>query len=183
MPVRHGLLAVGAVLVLGLGIYLFFEVRAKPAAARVASGARGVVAERERASDSEDRAAQASGGGGGDSGGEGAEGRRKLGAILREPPRGPDGEATPVSPAKLDATMNEANKAYDRGDMDDAKEIARKVLASSPGNVRMLRIVVSANCIAGDPAEAQTAFNQLPPFDREQMKTRCARYGVSFSDP
>ncbi len=103
--------------------------------------------------------------------------------MVREPPRGPDGTPEDPAPYKLDAVMAEANKAYDRGDLDEAKVIARKVLATSPKNVRMLRIVVSASCIMGDNAEAQEAFAQLPQFDREQMKTRCARHGVSFTEP
>lgn len=103
--------------------------------------------------------------------------------VMREPPRGPDGEPADPAPYRLEAVMAEANKAYDRGDMDDAKVIARKVLAAWPQNVRMLRIIVSASCIMGDAAEAQEAFVQLPRPDREQMKIRCARHGVSFTDP
>jgi hypothetical protein len=103
--------------------------------------------------------------------------------IRREPPKGPDGEPEDPAPHKLDAIMAEANKAYDRGDLDEAKTIAQKVLRTSPNNVRMLRIVVSASCIAGDSAEAQAAYVQLPKSDREQMKTRCARYGATFTEP
>jgi hypothetical protein len=83
---------------------------------------------------------------------------------------------------KLDAVMSEANKAYDRGDFDDAKGIALKVLTKDPANIRMRRIVVSSACIDGDSTEAQKHYLQLPPSDREQMKVRCARYGVSFND-
>jgi predicted Zn-dependent protease len=84
---------------------------------------------------------------------------------------------------KLDAIMGEANRAYDSGDFDEAKQIAQKVLQRSPGNVRMLRIVVSSECIAGDSAEAQKYFAQLPVEDRAQMRTRCDRYGVTLKDP
>jgi hypothetical protein len=83
---------------------------------------------------------------------------------------------------KMDAVMAEANKAYDRGEFDEAKGIALKVLAKEPANVRMLRIVVSANCIDGDAAEAQKHYLSLPAPDREQMKVRCSRYGVTFND-
>ena len=84
---------------------------------------------------------------------------------------------------KLDAIMGEANRAYDQGDFEEAKQIAQKVLDRSPGNVRMLRIVVSSECIAGDSAEAQKYFAQLPVADRAQMRTRCDRYGVTLKDP
>lgn len=90
---------------------------------------------------------------------------------------------TPGQPnPKLDAVMAEANKAYDRGEFDEAKTTALKVLAKDPANVRMLRIVVSANCIDGNSAEAQKHYLSLPQVDREQMKVRCERYGVSFND-
>jgi hypothetical protein len=76
--------------------------------------------------------------------------------------------------------MDEANKAYDRGDFEDAKQVASRVLAKFPGNVRMLRIMVSASCIDGDVPVAQAHYGRLPPADQEQMKVRCARYGVAF---
>lgn len=106
------------------------------------------------------------------------------------PSSGGDVESKPVNVAdelskpnpKMDAVMAEANKAYDRGDFDEAKGIALKVIAKDPANTRMLRIIVSANCIDGDSAEAQKHYLSLPPGDREQMKVRCARYGVSFND-
>lgn len=79
--------------------------------------------------------------------------------------------------------MDRANKAYDRGDFQDARAIATGVLAKFPTNIRMMRIVVSSACIEGDVAVAQQWFDQLPKPDREQMKIRCDRYGVSFRDP
>jgi hypothetical protein len=85
--------------------------------------------------------------------------------------------------AKFDVVMAEANKAYDHGDFEDAKVIALKVLAKDPNNVRMLRIAVSAACIDGDSTEAQKHYNTLPGPDREAMKIRCGRYGVTFADP
>lgn len=84
---------------------------------------------------------------------------------------------------KLDALMDLANKAYDRQDFDEAMAIAGKVLAKDPTNVRMLRVMVSANCIAGDAAIAQEYYVKLPEFDRNQMRTRCDRYGVTLVDP
>lgn len=78
--------------------------------------------------------------------------------------------------------MDEANKAYDRGDFDDAKQSAGRVLAQQPTNVRMLRIMVSALCIDGDTTAAMSYFAKLPASDQEQMRTRCARYGISFGD-
>ncbi|HEY5949927.1 MAG TPA: hypothetical protein VIV40_30745 [Kofleriaceae bacterium] len=85
---------------------------------------------------------------------------------------------------KLDSMMELANKAYDTQDFDQAIAIAGKVLTKDPTNVRMLRIMVSANCIGGDSAVAQQYYERLPKgADREQMKTRCDRYQVTLKDP
>lgn len=84
---------------------------------------------------------------------------------------------------KQDNLMELANKAYDGQDFEQATAIAQKVLSKDPTNVRMLRILVSANCIQGDSVIAQQAYEKLPKADREQMQTRCDRYGVSFKEP
>lgn len=160
VALRYLLLAVGAVSVLGVSLYLALEVRARPAQVPAQQQQPPPVIDAEPS-----RAAPA------------------RTPVAREPPRGPDGEPEDPAPQKLDAVMNEANKAYDRSDWDEAKAIARKALKISPNNVRMLRIVVSSSCIIGENAEAQAAYVLLPRPDREQMKTRCARYGVSFTEP
>ena len=179
---RYVLLISGAVLVLGVSIYLFFEVRARPAQAHGAVAAHG-AGEPAKPADDGPRSPAVAPARTPPASGAAAGSRPGAGAVVREPPRGPDGEPQDPAPYKLDAVMSEANKAYDRGDFDEAKAIAQRVLKSWPGNVRMLRIVVSASCIAGDNAEAQAAYVELPNPDREQMRTRCARYGATFTDP
>lgn len=85
---------------------------------------------------------------------------------------------------RLDSIMDEANHAYDTGDFEQAKAIAGKILARQPTNVRMLRVMVSAECIAGDPATAQRYFNSLPAGpDRDQMRKRCSYNQVTLTDP
>ncbi len=84
---------------------------------------------------------------------------------------------------KLDAIMDQANKAYDHGEYEDAKAIAGKILAKQPKNVRMLRIMVSSACFEGDSALAQEWYVQLPKPDRLQMKQRCDRGGVTLTEP
>jgi hypothetical protein len=194
VTVRHAALSIGAVLVLGLGVYLFIEVRA----ARAPDLAGPPATERDRTGSPErpppervtDRAAERS-----PDRPAGAPATRTVAA----PPRSASPAAAPAAPAandpaaaaldadalvgpKLDAAMDEANRAYDRGDFDDAKIIAGRVLARQPGNVRMLRVMVSASCIDGDSATAQAHFAKLPPADQVQMRTRCARYGIAFPD-
>jgi len=83
---------------------------------------------------------------------------------------------------KLEAVMLEANKAYDRGDIDEARELAKKVVSDDPSNVRMLRVLVSTSCMDGDAATAKQYYATLPKSDQRQMQTRCSRYGVTFPD-
>ena len=84
---------------------------------------------------------------------------------------------------KLNAFMDRANKAYDTQDYEEAKSIAMKVLAKSPKNVRMMRIMMSSACLEGDAAVAQEWYAQLPKPDRLQLSKsqRCA--GITFTEP
>jgi len=185
VSVRHAVLSLGAVLVLGLGVYLFLEVRA-PVETHVgaAEPARPAAAPLPVAARSADEPARS------------APPPAAPPAPVAAPARAPSPPPPPVlaasdagAPAdvdlagpKLEAVMAEANKAYDRGDFDDAKVIAGRLLARFPTNVRMLRIMVSASCIDGDTAAAQASYAKLPPADQVQMRVRCARYGVAFPE-
>jgi len=181
---RHSILAAGAVLVLGMAIYLVREVSRTPSTAQAdRSPAPAPVAhETKPAASSEPRTVP------------------RIATSDATPPapdRTPPPDRIPVEAVeqdtarvmptgpnpKLDAIMGEANRAYDHGEFDEAKQIAVKVLEKAPGNVRMLRVIVSSECIAGDSAEAQKYFAQLPVDDRAQMRTRCDRYGVTLKDP
>ena len=84
---------------------------------------------------------------------------------------------------KIDAVMDQANKAYDAQDFEKAKMIAAKALAKVPNSIRMMRIMVSASCIDGDTPQAQKYYELLPKPDRDAMKVRCDKYGVSFKEP
>ena len=95
----------------------------------------------------------------------------------------------PAAPAKprvidLEGSMAEANKAYDHQDYDEAKELANRVLADDPGNVRMRRILVSTACMQGDAPEAQKQFDLLPTSGdaRHVMRVRCKREGIVFTE-
>jgi len=173
------MLPIAAVLVLALGVYLFVEVRAEPAPPEP------VMGRASRASAPPVRTPQA------------APADEPVAAPRVSPPQhaAPGAPATalptptlvvsdepPPVGAKLDAAMAEANRAYDRGDFDEAKAAAGRLLANDPNNVRMLRIMVSASCLDGDASAAQTHYAKLPPGDQEQMKLRCARYGITFAD-
>lgn len=180
MSAKSIALIAAAVLVVCLALYLFVQVRGAPAQA--GSPQREHVGETTSPSTMPQSATT-----------------RETVARTTPPPAAPDsrvhlgnGVTTPQAMAgsddpratmKVESLMELANKAYDRQDYDDASNIAGKVLAKDPTNVRMLRIMVSSNCIQGDVAVAQQYYNQLPKFDREQMKTRCDRYGVTFKEP
>ena len=100
-------------------------------------------------------------------------------------------EAAPPDPAlpdkadpKWDAILAEVNKSYDRGEYEDAKQGAIKVLAKDPTNVRMLRVAVSSACMNAEPQDAQLYYDKLTDKrDREQMKTRCDRFQITLNDP
>lgn len=179
VTVRHILLTVAALAVLGLGIYLFFEVRATPATADVprptTRPVRDDAPEVEPVRDS-------------------TPSQVSIPKRGTEPSRTPQPTRPPPTPSqpdekpngndilKLDGMMSEASKNYDKGDFDEAKAFATRALALEPSNVRMLRVMVSASCIEGSSIEAQKYYLLLPPPDREQMKTRCDRYGVTFNE-
>lgn len=180
VSLKSFVLAAAAVAVLAMTVYLFVQVRATPAQAS-GSGASHPSAPTPRepiARAPREHAAPPV-----------VEGKRTT-PITRSglgPQKTPDPGLDPVEDdrkvdLKKDNLMAEANKAYDRQDFDDAMSLATKVLATDPTNVRMLRIMVSASCISGDPAVAQANYEKLPKFDREQMKQRCDRYGVTFKD-
>jgi hypothetical protein len=178
VTVRHILLTVAALAVLGLGIYLFVEVRATPATADVPRTADKPV--RDDAPEAEPvrntAPSQVS-----------IPKRGTEPTRIPQPTRTPTPTAEPDKPngtdvKNLDALMSEASKAYDKGDFDEAKTFATKALALEPTNVRMLRVMVSASCIDGNSVEAQKHYLLLPGPDREQMKTRCDRYGVAFNE-
>ena len=174
---RHILLTVAALAVFGLGIYLFLEVRATPATADVPR--RGDKPVRDDAPEAEPTKDEVP-----------SEVSIPTRGAERPTPKPWKTTATPpdeVKPngnevLKVDQLMSEASKAYDKGDFDEAKTFASKVLTVEASNVKMLRIMVSASCIDGASVEAQKYYLLLPPPDREQMKVRCDRYGITFNE-
>lgn len=189
VTVRHSILAAGAVLVLGMAIYLLREVGRSPSDAKADRSPPAAVNPPAEAHPTTQPPTRAN-----------LPPPTRVATSDTAPDRTPPPDRTqpieevqppesvarimPTGPnPKLDAIMGEANRAYDHGEFEDAKVLAIKILEKSPGNVRMLRIVVSSECIAGDAAEAQKYFAQLPAADRAQMRTRCDRYGVTFKDP
>lgn len=184
MSIHHALLGLGAVLVLAVTGYLFHEVRSHPAQAQVSavpvtSPAPAAAPHDDDSPTPTERPRTAP---------PPTEIVRKINPPAQptkineirtdDPEDGPP--ATAGSAVKLDEIMLQANKAYDRGDFDEAKSIANKVLAKVPRNPRMLRILVSVACIDNDSASALAAYQQLPALDQEQMRTRCSRYGIDL---
>lgn len=176
--------------VLAAGVYLFIEVHASPAEAKV-----GPLQARGPAAPSPDRdeppVTNPTGPGTGPHMGRPLDRPLTPGQVrpAAELPPAQDGSGPTLGdvPDKADPRFQmilaEANKAYDRQDFDDARAIATKVLQKDPTNVRMLRIMVSSHCIEGDSVAAQSYYDKLPEFDRQQMTKRCSTYGVSFKEP
>ena len=172
---------------MAMGVYLLIEVRATPAEARVAPQARAA----HQPAPTPDEAPVTPTTEPGQPARTGPRMGRPLAPDELRPaqvaPPPPSGDAPALTgdvPDKADPrfqmVLAEANKAYDRQDFDEARSVATKVLAKDPSNVRMLRIMVSSHCIEGDSAAAQTYYDKLPEFDRQQMDKRCATYGVTF---
>ncbi len=177
------MLAAAAIAVLGMGVYLFIQVRATPAQAGSTGGPQ-TTAEKPPPRETQVAAVETK---------QPEPAAPVPGSTRTTWERTPTGN-TPATAAgseaddrkvdlKVDNLMELANKAYDAQDFDQAVAIAGKILSKEPNNVRMLRVMVSANCIQGDSAVAQQHYEKLPQFDREQMKQRCDRYGVVFKDP
>ena len=106
-------------------------------------------------------------------------GSRDSVAVTEPPPR--PGANIDI---KKDELMSSANKAYDEGEFDEAIVIAKKVLTEDPANVRMLRIMVSSSCINDDAETARKNYLLLAANgnDRSDMRRRCERYGITFPE-
>lgn len=184
------ILAAAAVAVLGLGVYLYVAVNSTPTA--VANGRPSAPKTKPSPPNNEpaptrtpevQRPAVAPAGT-----------AQKVNGSIRDAVAPALGAGTPALASaehpganidiKKDEMMASANKAYDHGDFDEAMAIAKKVLSNDPTNTRMQRIMVSASCILGDSSTAQQHYLALPigGKDRADMKTRCERYGVSFTE-
>jgi len=177
-------LIAAAVAVMAMGVYLFVQVRSTPAQAQstaTPAATHNPPVERTESAEPPPRATAA----------------RAVTPVQPSQPSAPvhvgNASVEPQAMAaeepsqranpKLDSMMELANKAYDQQDFDQATAIAGKVLSKDPSNVRMLRIMISANCIGGDASLAQQYYDKLPKgVDREQMKLRCDRYQVVLKD-
>jgi hypothetical protein len=183
---RHVVLGLIAAAVLIAGVYLFIQVRStSPAIAAVPPSH---APETTQASDDPHPAAFDRHGPApivrADHVGTGASSAPPPPSIASDDESSDDAAAALDKPnPKIDAIMDQANKHYDKGEWEDAKLIAAKVLTKQPTNIRMMRIMVSASCVDGDVGVAQKWFDQLPKSDREQMKVRCDKYAVTFKEP
>jgi hypothetical protein len=172
VSLRVAILIGSAVTVLGALVYLYVAVQAGPTLAAPAAAPDRPIVTHARADDAETRP-----------------GARDRAASITPTPQMPTAPSEPVPIAtdlatdptlELDTAMAEANRLYDRSEHDAAQEAALRILERSPGNVRMLRIVVSTACFMGEPEKAQKYWLELPDRDREQMAVRCGRIGVAF---
>ena len=174
MRAPHVLMTAATLAVLGLGVYLFIEVRSAPAAPQVGMAKSAPAPVVEPVAPAAPAAAP------------------PVTAPIRkhdrhepiepETPPPPTAEELQHADPNNDALMDEANKAYDKQEFEEARAIANRILAKDGSNVRMLRILVSAACVEVDQAEAAKWLAKLPKNDQAAMKTRCTRYGVTFPD-
>lgn len=169
---RHLVLAFGTAAVLGVGVYLFVQVRATPAPPPtverpVASRPMPLAAPPAAAPTPAEAPAPT-----------------PQAAVAAPPPIDASTEPPPafgITDRELEVIMANANRSYDHGDYDEARQFAGQVLIRQPSNARMLRILVSSACIEGDATTAQASMTQLPAADQEQMRVRCQRYGINLT--
>lgn len=81
---------------------------------------------------------------------------------------------------ELKKRMDEVSAAYDTGDYPTAHQLAIEVLADSPRNIKMLRVVVSTSCSQGEGDLARSYAQQLPESHRKALAARCGRWGVDL---
>jgi hypothetical protein len=166
-----------AIAVLGALVYLYVAVNAAPT---LPSGAPAAPVAAPATSDStDDRAARATE--------EPMRPRPDVRDVAPEPempsePRPIAADLATDPKLELSTAMDQANRYYDRQEHDAAQEAALRVLEKEPGNVRMLRIVVSTACMMGEPDKAQRYWTELPERDRTQMSSRCGRFGIAFKE-
>jgi hypothetical protein len=71
-------------------------------------------------------------------------------------------------------------EAFDRGDYKAARKKANAILAKDKKAPGALRVLASIACAEGKKAEAKSWFKKLGPQDQPQIRTRCARVGVTL---
>jgi hypothetical protein len=113
---------------------------------------------------------------------------REAAADPEPPPSIPTPQAASTPDLENDPRLetsnakDEANRLYDKQDYEGAVQRAEQVLKEEPGDIRMLRVVVSSSCQLGDADKAKQYYSQLPPHDQNQMNRRCQRFGITFAD-
>jgi hypothetical protein len=78
------------------------------------------------------------------------------------------------------AQMSCAEIAYDKQNFDEARALAVEVLRVDPTNAPMTRLLVTIACIEGDKEEATRRWAQVAERDRERIRQRCSRFGITF---
>lgn len=109
-------------------------------------------------------------------------------AVAPAPPMAPARTAQAAATPDLDGDprleisqqKDEANRLYDKMEYEESLKQALAVLEKQPGDIRMLRVVVSSACQLGDVDKAKQFWQQLPPHDQNQMARRCQRFGITF---
>jgi hypothetical protein len=190
MSLRAGALLAGAILTVGLTVYLLVAVRSGPLQpSTTVVPLPSAAVEREPAAVEHPRAPVAAK----EPGNKGRGGASPAAADRWARPSIPrpnlptlGGSSSPAigqgdrAADELSAQMDEANRLYDSQDFDGALQLARTLLGKQPSNVRMLRVAVSAACLMGDAETAAGYLARLPAVDHAQMIGRCTKAGVTL---
>jgi hypothetical protein len=99
-----------------------------------------------------------------------------------EPPTGsvPDVDNDPK--LEVSTLKEEVIRDFDKHNWEAAIAGALRALEKEPGDVRMMRVLVSSYCATGEVEKGQAIWNDLPDHDQTAMNRRCAKYGVQFKN-
>jgi hypothetical protein len=188
------LLGYGGLVVAGLVVYLFIEVRAEPSVevdeARLAR-ARSEAASRARSARPTPSPS---------TGGSISSNARVVRPGEKQDSPAPQPRQPPVAVAGMTANLDTsipdladaktftdkvkvARRLYGRRRYEQAFELAVQLLEEEPNNRRVLRVVIASACIMANPTDAEKYYQRLKMArDRKQMQRRCNAYGVEIPE-
>jgi len=87
---------------------------------------------------------------------------------------------TPADPEQAAELVRQAQEAYANNSHARAIELARKALKLQPGNKLAIQIMGASACYLKNQAAAQSAYQKLPPAQRNMLRTVCQNNGITL---
>lgn len=96
-----------------------------------------------------------------------------------EVPQASDRPASALT-SETQAEHDAVRAAYDRGDFEQALDLAEKFLSRHGRDEYVKRVAVVSACALGEEAVAMKHYQEALPRDQPIVAKRCRRYGVQF---